>query len=128
MRVTERQVSLADIDGGEFVRGKRESRATYLARVLDQDVYDASDMDKVTKYARAMKRGDIFPPIFLNDELSVLDGHHRCVAAGLAGCQAMHAVVIEGASGRAVDAISEILFAVSDWRVPGRSIGGWERP
>jgi ParB-like chromosome segregation protein Spo0J len=46
------------------------------------------DPGKVQRYAAAMRRGDVFPPVRLVDydgSFMIVDGHHRTAAARAAG-------------------------------------------
>src|SRR5690349_18470315 len=101
MRASELLLNLADLNCGEFGRAKHESLAAFRARVIGQAGSDEGEVSKVIGYVNAMKRGDVFPPIFVEkvgSDLFVFDGHHRCAAAALCGQTAVRAVVIKGAT------------------------------
>lgn len=125
MRATQQLVRLADLNDGEFVQAKRESRAAFRARILNQEwINSLCDKSKVTRYVAAMKCGNTFPPIFafeLEGKLYVDDGWNRCAAAALCGRAAVRAVVIKVASWDEADNVSTELFeleykGITSWR------------
>ena len=68
------------------------------------------DGDKVAEYVSAMRRGDQFPPIRAvdyGDSIMIIDGHHRCAAARIAG-QSISAMLADG------DAFEDLDIALRD--------------
>ena len=88
----ERQIPIGSIVfGGErgwFARRPGESPVAHKRRLMENDrLYgDAADKRKVPNYAKAMKRGERFPPVLAfkdRDGIYVADGFHRCAGTAL---------------------------------------------
>lgn len=124
MHLAQRLVRIADLNGGTFVRGRRESATKFRARMLYLHDEDDSDDSKLIRYLSAAECGAVFPPIFVVERddgtLAVVEGFHRCCVATLRGRAAIRAVVVKVGTVEHENAVSEALFELSEGGAPWR--------
>lgn len=114
--VERRQVKLADLDKS-FVRGRGETRAQ-LARRHRREVRNARNLDH---YVKDMRGGANFPPVMateIDGVYFVVDGHHRCCAAGILGHKLIDVVVVPVRSRAEERTVLDLAFRLTEagWR------------
>ena len=131
MNLAQQLVRLSGVNGGFFIRGRDETVPQFEDRILEQEQQNDDDEggSKVLAYFDATEAGAVMPPVFVlerDGELALLDGWHRCAAAGLRGRAAVRAVVVKVGSVAQENAVSQALYELSaagvSWQEQARAV------